>query len=292
MKTFLHNFFLKGLTAGAPEDTNPMTLKIKVSHGQERSEVVDGKNGSLLPSHVAALTHCGLVRDLNEDYILSDCERDLYIVADGVGGANAGDIASQEASAFCLDRFASGFDQGLLELGSAKELMSGVLVAANVHICEMAENHSEMHGMGCALVAARISQSTVSIVHVGDVRAYRLQKKGGLEQLTEDHSMVWNEYRAGRLTKEEARLHPHKNRITRAIGMPGTMLVDFNMVDLESGDILLLCSDGLWDMLSDDEIEALLRLPETAGKLAQKLVAAANQAGGKDNISVVVWVHP
>ena len=203
----------------------------------------------------------------------------FFAIADGMGGARAGEIAAGLA--------ATALEEG--EPRSADEIVRHI-EEANRRIWERSLQDPDTAGMGTTLTAALVDADAGSIVigHVGDSRAY-LFREGDLEQLTTDHSLVVELVESGILTPEEAERHPQRSAITRAVGTEPTVQVDAFTVDAEPGDVYLICSDGLTDMLTADEVEDILdKTPDPAGA-AEALVAAANARGGEDNITVVLF---
>ena len=227
----------------------------------------------------AGKTDPGRVRRRNEDAFVVDPP--LFAVADGMGGAQAGEVASRlAAAAFREYREAD-------EL-APEERVRAIIKEANRRIYDRARTDSEVSGMGTTVTAALLGDGGVVIGHVGDSRAYRI-RDGRLEQLTEDHSLVADLMRSGRLTPEEAEGHPQRSVITRALGTDRDVDVDTLVIEAEAGDLFLLCSDGLSTMVSDAD---LLRTVERAGTLdeaARDLVRAANPGGGVDNVTVVLF---
>ena len=227
----------------------------------------------------AGRTDAGRVRRRNEDSFVLDPP--LFAVADGMGGAQAGEVASRLAAA----AFREYHDADRLE---PAERVEAIIQEANRRIYERARTDSEASGMGTTVTAAILTNGRVSIGHVGDSRAYRV-RDGELEQLTEDHSLVADLMRSGRLTPEEADAHPQRSVITRALGTDAEVDVDMTTVDVEPGDLFLLCSDGLTTMVPEEDI---LRIAQESGSLdeiARTLVRAANSGGGEDNITVVLF---
>jgi protein phosphatase len=227
-----------------------------------------------------ALSDTGRKRRQNEDAYV--CEPPLFAIADGMGGAQAGEVASRLAAA--------AFEEGASAI-QGEEGVATVVRAANARIFERAVHDPAVAGMGTTATVAVVDESaaTVTIAHVGDSRAY-LFRLGALEQLTTDHSLVGELVRSGRLTEDEAAVHPHRSVITRALGTDADVEVDTLTLDVVPGDLVLLCSDGLSAMVRDDEI---VRVLETTGgaprEAAAALVAAANAAGGEDNVTVVLF---
>ncbi|MDQ3944832.1 MAG: Stp1/IreP family PP2C-type Ser/Thr phosphatase [Actinomycetota bacterium] len=225
---------------------------------------------------VGAKTDVGRGRPANEDTFLVNHEDRLYAVADGMGGHRAGEVASATA----IDALQAAFADGA-SLDQAVE-------EANAAVYEKASANLDMRGMGTTLTAAVLLDDRHALLgHVGDSRAY-LMRDGGVTQITEDHSLVEQLVREGRLSPEEAADHPQKAIITRALGIDPDVEVDTYPIDLRPGDRLLLCSDGLTNMLNDAAIARVLRRQPDPQEAAEQLVDMANEAGGDDNITVVV----
>lgn len=205
----------------------------------------------------------------------------LFMIADGMGGAQAGEVASR----IVQERFAPGLPEGG---GSAEQRLAAMISGANTAIMEAAAGDERLAGMGTTCTAAYLGDEELAIAHVGDSRAYRL-RGGVLEQLTDDHSLVGELVRRGQLTEQEAEDHPQRSIITRALGIEPDVPVDHFTVPVQDGDLYLLCSDGLTDMVPDAEIAALLQGDAPLVELADALVSAANVAGGRDNITVVAF---
>lgn len=228
----------------------------------------------------SALTDTGRRRPQNEDTFV--CDPPLFAVADGVGGAQAGEIASRLAAAALEER--SPQAQG-------EAALAELLREANERIYRHALDDPAAAGMGTVVTALLVDEvaGTVAIGHVGDSRAYRL-RSGQLEQLTPDHSLVGELVRAGRLSTEEAEQHPHRSVITRAVGTEPSVDVDTFVLTMAAGDIYLICSDGLTDLVRDKQIaELIVAADNDPDAAAEALVAAANRAGGIDNITVVLF---
>lgn len=233
-----------------------------------------------------AKTDVGVKRAMNQDYIFASTEfigalPNLFIVADGMGGHNAGDYASR----FCVEEFIKG-----ARVSSERTIIS-IMKAA---ICQTSEElicaavgRPELDGMGTTFVAAVVADDMMYVLNIGDSRLYRLTER--LTQITEDHSLVAEMVKNGDLKREDARFHPKKNVVTRAISASGIARPDFFEVPVSRGDVILLCSDGLSTMVGDDEIYAIMngRRGEIE-QMADALIARANECGGKDNISVVL----
>ena len=224
----------------------------------------------------AVLSDVGLVREHNEDAVLA--QPPLFAVADGLGGHLAGEVAS---------RIAVGALEAEAPHTPDPKALARAVRAANAAVIEAAEEGRGRSGMGTTLTAAVVVGTRIAIAQVGDSRAYLLSSQG-LERLTQDHSMVADMIRRGTLTEEEARFHPNRSVITRALGSDPNMYADTYDVEAEPGDRLLLASDGLTGMLRDGEIAEILRSTTDPEEAAHALVTAANGAGGHDNISVVI----
>jgi serine/threonine protein phosphatase PrpC len=227
----------------------------------------------------AGRTDAGRVRRRNEDSFVLDPP--LFAVADGMGGAQAGEVASRLAAA----AFREYHDADRLE---PAERVEAIIKEANRRIYQRARTDAEVSGMGTTVTAAILTNGRVSIGHVGDSRAYRV-REGELERLTEDHSLVADLMRSGRLTPEEADAHPQRSVITRALGTDADVDVDTVTVDVEPGDLFLLCSDGLTTMVPEDDILRIVQDAGTLDEIARTLVRAANSGGGEDNITVVLF---
>jgi serine/threonine protein phosphatase PrpC len=229
-------------------------------------------------AQAAGVTDAGRKRRRNEDAYVVDPP--LFAVADGMGGAQAGEVASQLAAAVL--RESPGPD------GDPAQRVVALIQEANRQIYERARRDAQASGMGTTITAAMLAEDEVAIGHVGDSRAYRI-RGGELEQLTEDHSLVADLMRSGRLTPEEAETHPQRSVITRALGTDPDVDVDTLTVGAQPGDVFLLCSDGLTSMVGDEEILRALAESNTLEHAARTLVKAANRHGGEDNITIVLF---
>lgn len=239
----------------------------------------------------AGLTDVGQTRPMNEDYFAINRDKNLYIVADGMGGHNAGDIASKNATQMA-DAYLT---PELLEevkgnIRKTRETIIKSLLHAHLSILNMAEKNENYEGMGCTIVAALIVDNSMHLCHVGDARAY-LVNKNGITLLTRDHSYVMDLVTKGKLTLEEARVSPLKNKLHQAIGASKTINPDYKHCELKEGDKILLCSDGLWDMLSDHQIFTVMRQDKPPKRLCEILIKMANDAGGHDNITAIIFQH-
>ena len=223
-------------------------------------------------------TDVGRQRSANEDSLV--LRPPFFAVADGMGGARAGEVAS----AIAAEAF-----EGASEAGEAAEAqLARLLREANRRIYELAVTDESHRGMGTTLTAAKVHDGEVSLAHVGDSRAYRM-RDGALEQVTRDHSLVAELERSGQITPEAAEHHPQRSIITRALGPEPDVEVDTYTLSARDRDLFLLCSDGLTSMISDDELAAILRTAASLDEAADALIKAANQSGGKDNITVVLF---
>ena len=223
-------------------------------------------------------TDVGRQRSVNEDSLV--LAPPFFAVADGMGGAKAGEVASA---------MAAGTFEGESDSGEPAEAqLTRILREANRRIYELAVSDDSHRGMGTTVTAAKVTGDEVSLGHVGDSRAYRL-RDGKLEQLTRDHSLVAELERSGQITPEAAEHHPQRSIITRALGPEPDVQVDTYTLAGRAGDVFLICSDGLTSMISDEELGSILRSEESLEEAAESLVRAANQSGGKDNITVVMF---
>jgi protein phosphatase len=227
-----------------------------------------------------ALSDTGRQRRANEDSCFARAP--LFVVADGMGGAQAGEVASRLA--------VEAFEPGLDDEGdqNAEAALGARIRLANERINDLAQSDRARQGMGTTITAAVVGEHDVAVAHVGDSRAYRL-RDGAFERLTDDHSLVEELQRQGKLTAEEANHHPQRSIITRALGPEPSVEVDSATWPAEPGDVFLLCSDGLTSMIEDRQVAAVLREASSMEQAARALVAAANEAGGRDNITVVLF---
>lgn len=232
-----------------------------------------------------SITDIGERRRINQDYVF--CSEtavgklpNLFIVADGMGGHNAGDYASR----FCVEFFKQKIEDSSIDLPIAS--IEEALKETNDMLRSKAQEKVELEGMGTTFVAATIFNKEMYIANVGDSRLYVIGKE--MKQITEDHSLVEAMVRTGELNRSEARVHPNKNIITKAVGVNEILEPDFFEMSLEDGDTVLMCSDGLTNMLEDETIEQIIRENDNLETTAEILVKRANQNGGKDNIAVII----
>ncbi|HEX5526732.1 MAG TPA: Stp1/IreP family PP2C-type Ser/Thr phosphatase [Solirubrobacterales bacterium] len=234
---------------------------------------------SLRIEEEAVRTDTGRQRNANEDSLFTKAP--LFVVADGMGGAQAGEVASKTAA----DSFAQG-----LPKAAPERALEQTIEGANRTIHELARKDPSLAGMGTTTTAALVDLEAeeVAIGHVGDSRAYRL-RRGQLEQLTRDHSLVEEMRRKGQLTDAQAEDHPQRSIITRALGPEPEVQVDLQTVPAQAGDVFLICSDGLTTMLDDEQIGRILARATSLTAAVRALVDEANRAGGRDNITVVAF---
>ncbi|MGN0401551.1 MAG: Stp1/IreP family PP2C-type Ser/Thr phosphatase [Acetatifactor sp.] len=233
-----------------------------------------------------SVTDIGKRRQLNQDFVYTSEQPvgqlpNLFIVADGMGGHNAGDFASKLAVDTIVEQIAGSEEK------RPEKLLEAAIKTANQKVLERAGTSPELEGMGTTVVAATFSEGRLVVANVGDSRLYVIGNRG-IRQITKDHSWVEEMVRRGGLGKEEARRHPDRNIITRAIGAEEKIKTDFFDVQLQEGDLVLMCSDGLTNMLEDEEIRMTLNGARDIVEQAEALVQKANENGGKDNISVIL----
>ncbi|HEY0343856.1 MAG TPA: Stp1/IreP family PP2C-type Ser/Thr phosphatase [Solirubrobacteraceae bacterium] len=222
----------------------------------------------------------GRQRRANEDAYMARAP--VFVVADGMGGAQAGEVASRVA----VEAFERGLDDGAG--ASPEQLLAERVREANARIYEMSQAEQDRAGMGTTITAAHVGEHEIAIAHVGDSRAYRF-RDDELERLTDDHSLVEEMRRRGQLTAQEADEHPQRSIITRALGPEPDVIVDTHSWRGVAGDVYLLCSDGLTSMVPEAQVAAILRGAASLAEAGHALIDAANEAGGRDNITVVLF---
>jgi protein phosphatase len=228
--------------------------------------------------HVGVITDTGRKRRRNEDAYV--CEPPLFAIADGMGGAQAGEVASRLAAAALKE---SRADEG------GEDRIQDLIQEANRRVYARSSTDPNTSGMGTTITVALVENGNVAFGHVGDSRAY-LIRDGRMEQVTEDHSLVNELMKSGKLSREEAETHPQRSVITRALGTDPDVDVDTFTIEAKAGDVFLLCSDGLTDMVGEREIQELVEGNRDDIDAALKaLVKAANRSGGEDNITVVAF---
>ncbi|HZV62829.1 MAG TPA: Stp1/IreP family PP2C-type Ser/Thr phosphatase [Methylophilaceae bacterium] len=244
---------------------------------------------------IVRLTDIGLKRDHNEDAIASDAEIGLVVLADGMGGYKAGEVASEIAVLTIVAELKEamlelepGHVDPVTDMQAESLLVMDAVKKANASIYYVSQDQPQCAGMGTTLVMGLFTNNKLLVGHIGDSRMYRLRDEV-LTQLTEDHSLLQEQLNSGLITPEQAKTSANKNLVTRALGVDPEVELELNEFDVEVGDIYLLCSDGLTDLVEDDEIHAMLSSLHTNLELAANhLVQSANDKGGNDNISVIL----
>ncbi len=237
-------------------------------------------------SKAFGLSHTGRVRQSNEDAFMCNQDEGIFVVCDGMGGAAAGEVASHLAA----EKASASLSGGVLSEARMVEAVAG----ANRAVFQKASSDRRLEGMGTTLVTLALNGQHAWIAHVGDSRCYRWRASASeaqrLERLTMDHSLVEEQVRLGQITRSQAERSPFQHVITRAIGTTPEAIPDVRQVELQSGDVFLLASDGLTRELSDEDIASALSHATTEQEAAEALVLGANSAGGRDNITCVL-VH-
>lgn len=233
-----------------------------------------------------SITDVGKRREINEDYIYTSEKPvgnlpNLFIVADGMGGHNAGDYASKVTVETMVSNISASLEKNPVRI------ISGAIAEANGAIYKKSCEEPQFEGMGTTVVAVTCKDGYLQVANVGDSRLYIVNDKE-IRQITRDHSLVEEMVRIGGIARADARNHPDKNIITRAVGVNDTVEPDFFSVELLRGDSVLMCTDGLTNMLEDEEIRMILSGARDIVEKAEKLVSAANEKGGRDNITVVI----
>ena len=232
-----------------------------------------------------SITDVGMVRQVNQDYVFTTGKplgilQNLFVVADGMGGHQAGDYASKCTVEVMIKEIAKSEGEDI------ERVLVKAIKSANREIIKEASGDEHLKGMGTTVVAATVKEQMLYFANVGDSRLYLINQ--GIQQLSKDHSLVEEMVRLGGINEEEARHHPDKNIITRAIGVKEDVEVDFYEFSLKKGDIILMCSDGLSNMIEDEEIFAIVKGARDIVEAGQNLIDRANENGGNDNISVVL----
>lgn len=233
-----------------------------------------------------SLTDVGRVRESNQDYVYTSESPvgnlpNLFIVADGMGGHNAGDFASK----YTVEQIVEYIEKA--PMTSPVDLIRGAVTKANARLMAQAKNDANMAGMGTTAVIATIIDGCMYVANIGDSRLYLL-RDSNLEQITRDHSLVQEMVRMGEMDASEAKHHPDKNIITRAVGAFEDLEIDFFEQHVEPGDLVLMCTDGLSNMVDDTDIRQIIQTGRDVVEKVQRLVEAANRGGGKDNITVAI----
>lgn len=244
---------------------------------------------------MTSLSDPGMVRDLNEDSIELRPDSGIAVLADGMGGYNAGEVASGMATSMVADGMVRAWNaqalQGLDRAGAialSQTLLQEQVAAANAAIFEQARQEQSFEGMGTTLVGCVFYDNFLTVGHAGDSRLYRL-RGDAFEQITKDHSLLQEQIDAGMISKEDAHLSNNRNFITRAIGIAAVEQAEIHTYEVEPEDVYLICTDGLYGMVSDEEIHmTLTTLKANLDLAAGQLIAAANDAGGSDNVSLIL----
>lgn len=235
---------------------------------------------------IQSFTDTGRVRDMNQDAFKTGFFKDggaWAVVCDGMGGVSGGQIASE----ICVNEVSLHIEKGYrksMSMKSVKNLLVSAITAANIKVFETANENKEYFGMGTTVVAVVILNGFAAVAHVGDSRAYFINDN--IRQITRDHSVVQYLIDTGRITKEAAKTHPDRNVITRAVGVNPEVDVDVDIIPINEGETILICSDGLYEYVSEKEMFDMIKNPDE-DEPAKKLLEMANKAGGKDNITVV-----
>ncbi len=250
-------------------------------------------------AHLAGLSDVGMVRARNEDDFSIDAHAGLLIVADGLGGLPGGDVASRVAVESLRESLGQELpDSGhpYLQYNSARDEVIGAIFAADDAVIAAGQADPALQRMATTIVVARGVGGAAFVSHVGDVRAYKFSA-GRLIQITHDHSLVGEMVGSGKLTPEQARMHPSKNIVTQALGLGEPPMPSFSSVDLLPGDLLLLCSDGLWEAMPGAQLERIVSeavrtdIADSVAKCVENLADVAIEAGGNDNITLVIYRH-
>ena len=239
---------------------------------------------------IFAKTDKGKVRSINQDAyaanVLSDGSA-FVVVCDGMGGASAGDIASKTAIEVISQYILNGYNPKMSS-DDIQRLLDNAIASANLEVYSLAQKDQQLQGMGTTVVAAIVSETQAVICNVGDSRAYLLNDE--ISQITRDHTMVQSLVELGKLSEEEAKNHPEKNIITRALGVEENILTDSYFIDITEDDKILLCTDGLTNYASEDKILNIIQ-KNVLDKVSSLLIDEANNGGGRDNITVAVVSH-
>ena len=232
-----------------------------------------------------SITDIGKRRSANQDFVYASDQpvgnlSNMLIVADGLGGHNAGDLASRYTVESMVDYIEKAVEKRPIPL------LAEAIHHANELVVEKAKSDKALEGMGTTVVAATVQENYLYVANVGDSRLYLIDQE--IEQITRDHSLVEEMIRVGELQRKDAKSHPDRNIITRAVGVRTPVKIDFFDIKLEPGDVILLCSDGLTNMVEDEDILRIVKKSSSLKEAAQRLVTEANKNGGKDNISVVL----
>ncbi len=268
---------------------------LDVSDGAQREARARARVNIAQSLQTASLTDPGRVRDHNEDCIEARPEIGLYVLADGMGGYNAGEVASGMATSLIADGLLEEWRPAEVDRMDREEakalsekLIREQIARANAAIFTTSQNNPECAGMGTTLVVCHFYDNFVSVAHIGDSRLYRLRGET-MEQVTRDHSLLQEQLDSGLITPEEAKLSQNKNLVTRALGIDPGVETELHVYETEPDDVYVLCSDGLSDMVDDEEIRlTLITLKTNPSLTVQQLIQSANDNGGRDNISAML----
>ena len=235
---------------------------------------------------IQSFTDTGKVREMNQDAFKTGAFREggcFAVVCDGMGGVSGGQVASD----ICVNEVSAHIEKGYrkgMSMKSVKNLLVSAITASNIKVFEAANKNKDYLGMGTTVVAVVILNGFAAVAHIGDSRAYLISDD--IKQITKDHSVVQYLIDVGRITPEQAKTHPDRNVITRAVGVTAEIDVDVDIVPINSGETILICTDGLYEYISDSEMFEIIKNSNEA-EPAKLLLDMANEAGGKDNITVV-----
>lgn len=235
----------------------------------------------------ASSSHPGQVRENNEDAVQFDANSGVAVLADGMGGYNAGEIASAMAVSFVCAELSSWILERNRTLAEKRHALDQSVRQANLGIFNSAQANAQFSGMGTTIIAGLFDTSQVMLAHVGDSRCYLL-RNGVLQQLTKDHSLLQEQLDAGLISEAQAKVAIHRNLVTRAMGVDPELSVDLLEVIPMTGDLFCICSDGLTDMIDFDALQSLLSVSAPLQDIAENLIHTANIAGGRDNISTIL----
>jgi len=250
-----------------------------------------GRRLSAPSRRLCAITDIGKRRDKNEDDYFLSADGNLWIVADGMGGHAAGEVASAMTIEAIVDSMrAPGERPPFAEVWSDGDRLIQAFAGANERVSGRSLSDTSCEGMGSTAIAGLVTGESLHLCHVGDTRGYHYSE-GQFRRLTNDHSLIWDLVMSGLLTSDQARFHPHRGRVTQAIGMPSGLRPELTTLALKPADRVLLCSDGLWEPLADQEMAQIVASDGSMLDLASMLVDKANALGGPDNITAVLYEH-
>ena len=284
LKQLFRRSSVRSIPAAPAQDRDVTAIRLEVPTIERRTVVAPCE-------HLCAISDVGLTRSHNEDQVRVEGDHRTLIVADGMGGHMSGDIASSLAtSAVAEHLLAATPSLADSDEPTVEKTMLAAFDAAQARVVDAGKDQERSRQMGSTLILGRIHGDQLLTCHVGDVRCY-VWSGAALRALTQDHSVVARLVATGQLSAEQAHTHAAKNQVLQAIGMPAGFNPDINRCALKAGDRVLLCSDGLWEMLSDQQIASVIGGLGSMQELATQLVDRANEAGGRDNISVILYEH-